>query len=339
MNEEQPNTLQLKLFDEILTRFSKKSEAISELMKVLSVNRDGIYRRLRCDTLLTSPELQLLAVHYGISLDELAHAGTNRIFFYYSPYEQQVNSFWDYLILMNRHMKKFVKQPELWVYYSSQEIPIFISMMFPKLFAFKMYIHGLTTWHLEYLQDLPFDFELLNAKEQEIVKETVKIYCTIDSTDFWTLALLQQTLSQIEYLAMEGRFRNFGICQELCLELQELIQHARLMAEAGKKFMPGYEPIEENGVFDLYHSELTVTNTTILSISQQQYGLYNTFDSPNFLFTNNKRLCLQKKAWFKKVKQYSVSMSVHSSKNRNHYFNKLENKIEQTVQRLKYAFS
>jgi hypothetical protein len=339
MNVEQHDELQQKLFDEILTRFPRKSEAIHELTEVLSVNRDGIYRRLRGDTFLTAPEIQLLSVRYGISLDELAHEDTNKILFYYSLYEQDIKSFWDFLMLMNQHLKEFIKQPELWVYYSSQEIPTFISMMFPKLFAFKMYVHGLTTWHLHFLKDKPFDFDLLNAKELALAKDNSQIYCTINSTDFWTLSLLQQSLSQIEYLAMEGRFKNVDICMELCLELQSLVRHTRSMAEAGRKFMPGQEPIEEQGVFDLFHSELTVTNTTILSISRQRYGLYNAFDNPNFLFTNNKKLCLLKEAWFQKVKQYSVSMSVHSSKNRNHYFNKLENKIEQAMKRMEYAFN
>lgn len=335
---ERPDELQQKLFDEVLTRFSRKSEAIADLMNVLSVNQDGVYRRLRGDTLLTASEVQVLAAYYSISLDELVHEGANKIFFYYSLYEQAAKSFWDYLKLMNQHLKEFVKQPELWVYYSSQEIPIFITMMFPKLFAFKMYVNGLTTWHLSFLKNKPFDFDLLNAKELALAKETSQIYCTINSTDFWTLSLLQQSLTQIEYLAMEGRFKSLDICKELCFELQGLIRHTRLMAEAGKKFMPGHNPINGNGVFDLFHSELAVTNTTILSISQRRYGLYNVFDNPNFLFTNNKRLCLLKEAWFKKVMQHSVSMSVHSSKTRNHYFNKLENTIEQTLKRIEYAF-
>lgn len=337
--EHQPEAFQQKLFDEVLKRFSSKSEAINALAEILSVNRDGIYRRLRGDTFLTAPEIQRLAAHYGISLDELAHEDTDKILFYYSLYEQDINSFWDFLLLLNQHLQEFVKQPELWVYYSSQEIPIFITMMYPKLFAFKMYVNGLTTWHLDFLKDKPFDFDLLNAREQALAKKTSQIYCTINSTDFWTLSLLQQSLSQIEYLAMEGRFRSFDICHELCIELRELTRHARLMAEAGKKFMPGHEPIQENGVFDLFHSELAVTNTTILSISQRRHGLYNAFDNPNFLFTSNQRLCLLKEAWFRKVKQYSVSISVHSSKNRNHYFNQLENKIEKTMKRMEYAFS
>ena len=130
MNLAQSVELQQRLFDEILTRFSRKSEAISELMEVLSVNRDGVYRRLRGDTFLTAPEIHVLAVRYGISLDELAHDANNRILFYYSLYEQEANSFWDNLVLMNQHLKELVKQPALWVYFSSQEIPIFISMMF-----------------------------------------------------------------------------------------------------------------------------------------------------------------------------------------------------------------
>ena len=48
-------TLQEALIDEILNRFSKKSEAANKLMEVLSINRDGVYRRLRGDTVTECP--------------------------------------------------------------------------------------------------------------------------------------------------------------------------------------------------------------------------------------------------------------------------------------------
>jgi len=331
--------MQINLFEEIVARFPQKSMAIVQLMETLSVNRDGVYRRLRGDTPITLGELQKLADKFAFSLDEMLYEGSGKIVFYYSLYEQNVACFQDYLLQLNQHIKDFVKQPELWVYYSSQEMPIFIYMMFPKLLAFKLYVHGLTTWHLDFLRNKPFDFDLVNAHELALAKETCQVYCTVNSTDFWTLSILQQSLSQIEYLAMEGRFKDYSTALEVCHEMTELINHTRRMAEAGKKMMPGHKPIDANGAFDLFHSELAITNNTILSVSKNHYGLYNTFDNPNFLYTNNRRLCMLKKGWFEKIKVYSESMSVHSGKNRNRYFNQLEETVKRTIKRLELIYN
>jgi hypothetical protein len=57
------NSLQTYIFEEISKNFRTRSEMIEDLMKLFNVKNDAIYRRLRCETMLTPDEMSTLA-HY-----------------------------------------------------------------------------------------------------------------------------------------------------------------------------------------------------------------------------------------------------------------------------------
>ncbi len=332
------NDLQSSLLERILARYPKKTAAVESLMEVLHVNRDGIYRRLRNDTLLNAPEIQALATKFDISLDEVLSGQDNKISFSYNLYDQPVKSFLHYLGQINQHLGMFSHQPGFKVFYSSRELPIFIYKMFPKLLSFKLYVYGLTTWHFDYLKEKKFNFDILAPKDLEVAESTSRIYTSIDSTDFWTPTILEQTLSQIEFMAHAGRFASPDIAFAIGREIIDVVNHCRAMAEVGKKFLPGFSPDDANGNFTLFSNELAGTSNTILAISDHQYGLYNTLDSPNFIYTTNQRICRSVEDWFNKLLNDSVALSVHSGRNRNIYFNKLEQRANQHLKDLEYIF-
>lgn len=306
-------------------------------MGILSLSQDSIYRRLREETLLTAEEVHLLADHFGISIDELLIPNTDQVLFSYNGFGQKITSFWDYLQQLYQNVHSISQLPNLKIYYASREIPVFHFMMFPKLLTFKMYLFGLTSWHLDFLQDRPFSFELMTPQEQEMANTISKMYCAVDSTELWTSSILEQSLNQVEYMAMENRFEEHAFAFEICREIKDLLDHARTMAEHGDKSMPGR--YKSSGQFDLFYNELTSTGNTILAVSDRQQVLFNTFDSPNFIYTTNQRLCTSMEEWFQKVLSHSVSISVHSAGNRNRYFNRLERRIQQTRKRLELIFS
>ena len=330
--------LQSSLLERVLARYPKKTAAVDALMDVLNVNRDGIYRRLRNDTLLSAPEIQTLATTFDISLDEVLSGKDNKISFSYNLYDQPVSSFLHFLGQINQHLKVFTRQPGFRVFYSSRELPIFIYKMFPRLLSFKLYVYGLTTWHFSYLQEKKFSFDLLTPADLETAESTSRMFCAIDSTDLWTLTILEQTLSQIEFMVHAGRFTSPDIAMAVSREVLEVVRHCRAMAEAGKKFMPGFTPSEANGNFNLFSNELAGTSNTILAISDHQYGLYNTLDSPNFIYTTNPRICRSVEDWFRNLLNESIALSVHSGMSRNIYFNKLEQRTEQHLKKMEYIF-
>lgn len=325
--------LQASILSQILARFTKRSEAISQLQEALSLKREAVNRRLRGDTALGPQEIQALALYFNISIDELVFGQTNRSLFVYNQYKQPISSFLDYLQQIHYAISTFKQKPNFEVRYASREIPIFIYMMFPKLLAFKLYVYALTTWHFDYLQDRPFTFDLLGHKELEVAENMTKLYCSIPSKDYWTVNILEQSLNQMEFMALEGRITDNATLLELCEEVKLMVNHSQLMAKQGQKFLPGLSPTDYDGQFDLYFNEIVDTNNMILAISEQEYGLYHTFDTPNFLFTNDQRICKSVENWFDQTLGNATSISVHSARHRNHYFNRLSERIRKAHDR------
>ena len=332
MNSE--DSLQMVLFNKIIAGYDKKAEAVNELMDVLSVNKDGIYRRMRGDTALTADEVYELATHYQLSIDELLTQNSNKTYFYYNSFNRNINNFGEYLEQVHQHIYSFSRLPNNQLYYATREIPIFFYTSFPKLLAFKLYVYGISTWYFDYLIGRKFSFDLLSPHDLELAKSMSELYTTINSIDLWTLSILEQTLNQIISIAIEGRFQDENTALSICDEVRALVNHCKLMAEKGLKFMPGESPLPENGKFELFYNELASTNNTILAISDVWQGVFNTFDNPNFLHTNDPKLCQASKDWFYKVMSHSIPLSIYDAKNRDQFFNKLIARIDRTSKRL-----
>ncbi|MEM7575807.1 MAG: helix-turn-helix transcriptional regulator [Bacteroidota bacterium] len=327
------------LLREILKKYARKSDATSALEKVLSVGRDSISRRLRGDTSLTAQEVFILARHYQISLDQLVHEGQQEAIFRYNGFGPPITNFLDYLHQIHHQISVFSQRPNFQVRYATREIPIFIYMMFPKLLTFKLYVYGQTTWKFDYLNTVDFHFDLLTPQELGVAKETASIYCANSSKDYWTITILEQTLNQLEYMVIAGRIKEAATALALVDAFQKMIDHAQAMAAQGQKFLPGRTPNQDNGRFELFYNEFADTNNMILATSDQQAALFHTFDTPNFLFTTDSRICTTVENWFDTTLGNSTSISVHSGLNRNKYFNRLSQRLEQTKRRMELAYT
>lgn len=316
------------MVNEIQARYHKKSDLASELMEVLSLNKDGVYRRLRFEKKLTADEVGLLARHYDISIDALLANQANKTYFNYNVYDKPVSSFKDYLSQINRQAIAFSQMPGAHLYYATREIPIFIYTIFPKLMTFKFYVYGLTTWRLSYLKGKPFDFNYLTEVDRELAMNISRLYCSFESTELWTISVLEQTLSQVEYTAAEGRFKRLEDAMEVIHEVENMIEYLKVISSRGKKSLPGIPAVEENGNYNLFYNELTSTNNTFLGVSKGWKGLFNTFDHPNFLFTSDRRLCESAFDWFKKVINHSASVSLQLEQGQVFFFERLKNRVE-----------
>lgn len=331
--------LQQKLLEEVLSRFPRRGEAVEALMELLSHSKDGIYRRLRGDTLLTPDEITALARRFGISLDSLAAGSSDKVIFSYNRFSRNITSFQQYLEQVHQSLSAFIRQPGTQVYYASQEIPIFIYMLLPELATFKLYVYGLTSWDFEYLRGRKFSLDIITPQELALTRQAASLYTRLDSIDLWCSSIVDNTLNQVEYIAAAGRFERQEDAFLLCDKVLEAVRHTRAMAEAGRKFLPGGSPVDANGSFDLYYNELSSTNNTILALSEAGNLLFTTFDTPNFLMTTDERLCRQIHEWFTSIISRSTSISFHSGKDRNIFFNRLERKVEYSRRRLEMLFS
>ncbi|MEO6757934.1 MAG: hypothetical protein ABIO24_00665 [Saprospiraceae bacterium] len=328
-----PN-LQEQFFDQLLTRFPRRADAVEEISQLLHLAKDAVYRRMRSDTFLSPTELGILARHYHISLDALMLGQTNNVLLEFNAFSHKLNDFTDYLSGFSADLEPLRRMPNVHMLYASVEIPVLTYNFFPELIAFKLYTWGRTTWNFEYLRDRPFDFDLLTAPVVRLSETLVDQYIAIASSELWSAQIMDNTLAQIEYHLDAGGFRRPEDALTLCHKLREWAAHMKAMATAGKKFRVGETAELGRGSFQLYHNEMVYANITGLITSDYGQMVYAAFCNPNFLKSADPRLCAFTAEWFKTLMAKSIPISTTAEKNRAWFFGELNKKIDRSEQRI-----
>ena len=328
-------TLQHQLLEEILNRFPKRAAAVEELAKLFGVQKDAVYRRLRGDTLLTPDEIALLTKSYNLSLDSLVYEASSTVFFNYTAFSNTVNNVGDYLNGVLNDLQQVSQLPEVKVYYVSYEIPFFYYTFFPELISFKLYIWGRTVWDFDYLKDRPFDFDIISYPDEQVIKDILKSFLSLDTTEIWSVNIIDNTLSQIEYITNTNGFKNPEDAYILCDKIKSLVEQWRKMAEHGKKFPLGnYSDEMARGEFNLYQQELLISSNTILVTSPVTKIVFPIISNPNYLRSNDQRMCDYQEEWFRKAITKSTNLSSQNEKSRALFFNIMERKIAATRRRI-----
>ena len=319
--------LQTYLFEEINSRhFNSRSAMIEALMQLFEVQKDAIYRRLRCETMLTPNEMTQLAQTYNISLDSYVFGRTDALFFTFNPFVKKVKNIEDFLEGIHQDVALLNRLPDVHIYNAWAEIPFFFYMFFPKLFSFKMYVYGRTIWQIDYLQNRPFDFDILPTPVIQKAKDILTLYRAIPTTELWSLNIMDNTLNQIEYHANSSGFKNAKDALVLCQDMTELANHMEAMAIHGKKCAISAKIISNGGAFTMYHNEMIYTNNTIFVTSSVGRSIYTTYGNPNFLKTTDERLCDYTADWFNSV--VSKSLDMHNERGRQYFFDRLRKRID-----------
>ncbi len=328
-------TLQNQLLEEILNRFPKRAAAVEELANLFGVQKDAVYRRLRGDTLLTPDEISLLTKTYKLSLDSLIYEESSTVSFNFNPFSNTVTNVGDYLNSVLADLNQVRQLPDVMVYYVSFEIPFFYYAFFPELISFKLFIWGKTVWDFEYLKDRKFSFDVISYPDEKIIEDLLKNFTQLNTTEIWSVNIIDNTLNQIEYFVNTNTFKNPNDAYVLCDKMQALVDQWRKMAEHGKKFPLGnFSEDMARGDFHLYQQELLISSNTILVSSPVTKMIFPIISNPNYLASNDQRMCDYQEEWFKKAITKSTSLSKQNEKSRSSFFNIMERKIAATRRRI-----
>ncbi|MEO0779463.1 MAG: helix-turn-helix transcriptional regulator, partial [Bacteroidota bacterium] len=209
-------SLQQRLLDAVVQHFPKRVAAIEALSNLLGVGRDGIYRRMRGDTILSPKEVEVIALTFHVSLDDLIFGQSDTVIFSFNGFDESTRSFIDYLERFESELSRASSMGDGHFYYASVELPLFQSCFFKELICFKLYIWGLTVLGYEALQDRPFSFELLPVPLLATIQRIQELYVNVPSTELWGRNVVDNTLNQIEYHFSSGHFRSPDDALLLC---------------------------------------------------------------------------------------------------------------------------
>lgn len=323
-------SLQYFLFQQIKQKSTDPKESAAEIATLLELATSSVYRRMNCETNISMDDLMKLVQHFNISLDNLLFTNTANVSFDFPALVNPIQSFDGFIKSIEEDLLFMRQHKDMKISYASKDIPVFHFFNFKELTLFKFFIWGRTIWELPKLQDKKFNLDKFSVGKK-VLKRTesvLDLYNKIEGTEIWSTSILDNTLSQINYYVYSELFEKPEEALLLCKQLRALLDHLYEIARLGQKFSYGVEPAKEKGTFSLYQNELTLINNTILAQSRKFNAVYLTVDTPNFMKSDDDKLCAYKKEWFEKIKRRSQLISVEAERSRVRFFNQLNKRLD-----------
>lgn len=324
--------IQKHLFERLEENYDHRPDLIRDLEELLFLRRDAIYRRLRGDTALTANEMGVICKKYAISVDAIVQDAPSRMFFEFSAFKNPVSSVEMFVKQLDENFKRVRAIPDGHIYYATSEIPVFYYAFFPRLFLFKLYVWGKTIWDIESFKDLKFHFDIIPYGIKKQAEDLISGYIQLNTTELWSLNITDNTLNQIFYHADINSFQDINDALELCDDMDKLIDHLENLTLEGQKRLP--ESTIGQGSMEVYHNEMIYTNNTIFFKSPSLRALYTTLANPNFIVTQNKKLCDYKERWFQKLISKSTKLSGPEEKRRSKFFTALHKTVDRTRKKI-----
>ncbi len=312
-------SLQNLLFQKIASKANVSQKSlVKDVTSVLNLNSNVIYDRLNGKKLLNIEEVQKLALHYNISLDELIHS--NLAIFKLDALEQQPNSFDAYLMLILNDLKVLGTIPNCEINYVASEMPFFYYLFYPEVALFKMYIWARTVWNISAYQGAQ-KFNIAAFKNSETLKnieELKALYVKFPTTEYWNTNMLDTTINQIRYCFHCELFHDPKDAVELLEGIELTVDRLEETARTGQK--------SEQGQTILFHNELIQDSTLIMVDSPSTKAVYCVYDSPNFMISYSDSTFQHTYEYFTKIRKHCLPLNSEQQQLR--FFKILRQKIK-----------
>lgn len=317
--------IQSAFLGQIRNKIGDSISFADELAELLNVSRDSAYRRIRGETVLSLDEVKKLYDQYSLSIDAIMSPNSNmvsinhkNIDFHYSVKE------WLNSLIQNLELAKSSKDLEL--IFAAKDFPVFNYFRFPEMAAFKLFV-----WSKSIIQDPQYEHSIYcpDIMPREIMADAARawsLYSSVASTEIWSDEVVNSTIKQIEFYYECGFFSHRNQVSELYDCILEIIKLSRAEASEGKK--------SEGGSFELYQNEILIPDNTIYARIQGQQVVFINYNTMDILTTQQKSFCDKTKVYMTNLIKNSALISATAEKERNRFFNKLEEKITTSINRL-----
>jgi len=320
--------IQKKLLGLIQSRIPDKYSFVYELSELLRISSDSVYRRLRCETLLSITEIQELCTHFNISFDSLCGLeNTGLVLFQYDPVKEAA-AFRDYLVSIRDVLRNLVQKGNGHITYAAIDIPILHNFRFPLVSFFKSFYWLKSVTNLPSFREVKFSREIVKPEFIELGKEINELYCKIPSTEIWTDLILNALLKQIDYYWDSGEFNSRDDALALLEEVEKEFEYMQTAAKNCTK-NPEYP-----GNFQVYLCEIEISNNCILVEEGEHKTAYLSTHTFNKMLTSNLVFTEETQRWMQSLLAKSTLISCVGEKQRSMYFRIAQEKISQIRQKV-----
>lgn len=322
------DNIQSLFLDQIKRKLNPNETLADKLAEILNISRDSAYRRIRGETVLSLDEAKLLCLRYGISLDNLITGSGDMVSFHYRVVDTTTFTFDKWLKSILSNLETLRQFPEKQLIYFAKDIPVFYYFNSPLLGPFKMFFWMSSVLRTESFRGVKFSPDHVSPSVVATGQQVYKLYSETPRIEIWSDETLNVTLRQIEFYHECGFLAEPQYAGQLCDEYLSLVKEIRSWATAGYKEKPEYR-------FNLYKNDLLIADNTIFFRMGDKRMTFIPSNTMNILTTSDDSFCKKTEDYLINLTSKSILISTSGEKDRNKFFNLMEEKILQTKSRLR----
>ena len=321
--------MQQSFFQHIKQTLPSHLSMVDEIASLLNISNDSAYRRIRNEKPISFEEIQILASHFKISIDQLLNLNTDTGSFagsYINPEN------FDFSLYLEKNVKALeminsFKAKEL--LYCCRDFPPFYYYAFPELAAFKYFIWMKTSLNFPALANQPFSFDYYLKPFSELGQKIYRLYASVPGTEIMNIENIITTLQQIEYCKASYMFTSPDVVTSLLNKFEEMTNHLCRQAEEGVKFIPGREPNSQSPKYMLYANDFMIGDNSIVALCDDRITSFLTHSHINFITISDPKFTAYHFRFMKNIIKKSILISEAGEKYRARFFHLIFQKIEQ----------
>lgn len=326
--------IQNRLLEQLRAKLPHDTSLGRVLMEELDLSRDSAYRRARGETALKPEEIQLLCKKYELSIDKIIGVSGKSVTFQYNPIQRTEFSFDNYLSGIMEGYKRMAAQRSQELFMSNLDLIIFQLLNSPPLIRFKLMYFAKCYLQIPKLEGEKFHKGWKGDISDEQLQHMLQFYIRIKSTEVIGYDAGKGLIREIVSFYELGHFQSQEDALFLINEVARLIDHIREQAAIGRKFVLGQPVITDEGNFNLYLHQTYLQDNTIIAETNAYRMLYMTHNMLNYLYTIDQDYVNKSFAVFKSMIKSCICISGDNPRQRNSYFESLQQFIDRARVRI-----
>jgi hypothetical protein len=299
--------------DTLHKKFQKKSQLTKELIVLLNLEREAVYRRIRKEVSFSTQEIVKIVTAWGVSLDEIAHINSEQFSFQMRPmnYLKPSKKEQDFLKFVIQGIYNLQNFPDSELMEICNKFPRCILAGFELLNKFHLF-----KWKYQYGDEktlIPFAQIIISEEEKNLIAAYYDAIKFVSTTNIvWDKRIFEYLINDINYF-----YSIYLITEEekemLKKELYALLDY--WIKVANKGCYP-----ETQKKVNLFISHLNIeTNYTYIFSPESSISFIAIFEKFE-IFSLNSELTNSFIAWMQWKKRTSTQISEVDEKSRIEFF-------------------
>lgn len=320
------------LFNHIKGLLPPHFTLVDVVAEKLNISNDSAYRRIRGEKPISLDEVQVLASHFKISMDQLLHLKSDAFVFTGRTTNNSDYKYENWLESVVTHMQLFLSFQPNHLFYLAKEIPFYYYFMIPEIAAFKSFFFMKSILFYEDWKTKKFSLKDDYSKYHELMQKCSQLYAKLPSTEVWSLEIITSTLHQIEFYRATGAMKSDEDALVVLDKLSLLIDHLELQAEYSVKLLYGQDPTTGTVPYKMFVNEIIMGDNMQLIQIGNKYLTGLNHSVINFITTMDESFNAYTKKTMENIAQKSTFISGVNEKERLIFFNRLRTNVKASKQ-------